>query len=195
MSEMTSFKQIEANRRNALSSTGPKTAEGRQRSRVNATRHGLTAETVISFLEDAEDYQAFEAAVLADYDAQSTVELELITRLASVLWRLRRATAIETSLFEMQADPLAGFRKFFQNTNSSTYFSTGGDHRSAISDVAIQGQNRRSNNKGCASIAENFLRLANLPSFAFDRISRYETSLWRQAHQIMAVLRALRGGS
>src|SRR5438477_7608544 len=103
---MTSLRQLEANRRNARKSTGPITREGKQRSRCNAVRHGLTAETVISALEDAEDYQAFEAAVIADYDAQSAVERELVLRLASVLWRLRRATTIETGLFEMQAQEL-----------------------------------------------------------------------------------------
>jgi hypothetical protein len=90
---MTSYRQIEANRRNALKSTGPKTDAGKQTSRCNAVRHGLTAETVIGALEDAEDYRAFEAAIAADYDAQSAVERELVLRLASVLWRLRRALA------------------------------------------------------------------------------------------------------
>ena len=58
---MTSYRQIEANRRNALKSTGPRTELGKQASRCNAVRHGLTAETVIGALEDAEDYKAFEA--------------------------------------------------------------------------------------------------------------------------------------
>ena len=93
---MTSFRQIEANRRNAQLSTGPGTEEGKRRSRQNAVRHGLTAETVIVALEDAEDYAAFEMAVTADYDAQTAVERELVLRLASLLWRLRRATAIES---------------------------------------------------------------------------------------------------
>jgi hypothetical protein len=97
---MSSLKQIEANRRNALKSTGPITPEGKERSRRNAVRHGLSAETVIAALEDAEDYQAFEAAVTADYDAETAVERELVLRLASILWRLRRATGIETALFE-----------------------------------------------------------------------------------------------
>src|ERR1700688_35843 len=103
---MTSFRQIAANRRNAFKSTGPVTEDGKQRSRCNAVRHGLTAKTVIGALEDAEDYQAFEAAIVADYDAQSAVERELVLRLASLLWRLRRATTIETGLFEMQAEHL-----------------------------------------------------------------------------------------
>jgi hypothetical protein len=85
---MTSFRQIEANRRNARRSTGPITEEGKQRSRCNAIRHGLTAETVIGALEDAEDYKAFEAGVAAGFDAETAVERELVLRLATLLWRL-----------------------------------------------------------------------------------------------------------
>src|SRR6058998_1779533 len=108
---MTTFKQIEANRRNARRSTGPVTPEGKLRSCRNAVRHGLTAETVIGALEDSEDYKAFEAAVIADYDAQSAVERELVLRLASLLWRIRRATTMETGLFQIQAKQLLEFRK------------------------------------------------------------------------------------
>src|SRR3954454_21648997 len=108
---MTTFKQIEANRRNARRSTGPTTAEGKLRSRRNAVRHGLTAETVIGALEDAEDYSAFKAAVIADYDPHSAVERELVLRLASLLWRIRRATTMETGLFEIQARHLLDFRR------------------------------------------------------------------------------------
>jgi hypothetical protein len=108
---MTSFRQIEANRRNARKSTGPITEEGKQRSRCNAVRHGLAAETVIGGLEDAEDYKAFEAAIIADYDAQSAVERELVLRLASLLWRLRRATTMETGPFEIQANHPREFKQ------------------------------------------------------------------------------------
>ena len=108
---MSSFRQIEANRRNARLSTGPVTEEGKRKSRQNALRHGLTAETVIDALEDAEDYAAFEMAVTADYDAQSAVERELVLRLASLLWGLRRATTIESGLFKIQAKHLLQFRQ------------------------------------------------------------------------------------
>ena len=96
---MTSLKQIEANRRNAEDSTGPRSKAGKQRSSRNAIRHGLTAETVIEPLEDADDYSAFEEAIAASFDPETAVERELILRLASLLWRLRRATSIETALF------------------------------------------------------------------------------------------------
>src|ERR1700684_4383981 len=116
---MTSFKQIEANRRNAGKSTGPITQEGKLQSRCNAVHHGLTAETVIGALEDAEDYKAFEAAIIADYDAQSAVERELVLRLASLLWRLRRATTIETGLFDIQANHLSEFQQARQVRSAS----------------------------------------------------------------------------
>src|SRR5690349_18694044 len=108
---MTSLRQMEANRRNARLSTGPVTEEGKRRSRQNAVRHGLTAETVIDALEDAADYAAFEMAVTADYEAQSAVQRELVLRLASLLWRLRRATAIESGLFKIQAKQLLELRR------------------------------------------------------------------------------------
>jgi hypothetical protein len=39
------------------------------------------------------------------------VQRELVLRLASLLWRLRRATTVETGLFEIQADHLAGLKQ------------------------------------------------------------------------------------
>src|SRR5262245_28345408 len=101
---MTSLKQIEANRRNALKSTGPRTESGKQQSRQNALRHGLAARTVITALEDAADYQHFELSIVADYQPHSATQRELVVRLASVLWRLRRSTLIETGLFQMQGE-------------------------------------------------------------------------------------------
>jgi len=176
---MTSYRQIEANRRNALKSTGPKSEEGKQVSRCNALRHGLTAETVIGSLEDAEDYKAFEAAITADYDAQSAVERELVLQLASILWRLRRATTMETGLFEIQADHLHTYRENHQLlSDSRDVIHTLLRHRNVKTDNTIE-------------FARCFLRLANLPNFALDRLSRYEAILWRQAGRILFALDAL----
>ena len=137
---MTSFRQIEANRRNPCKSTGPISEEGKQRSRCNAVRHGLTAETVIGVFEDAEDYKAFEAAIIADYDVQSAVERELVLRLASLLCRLRRATTMETGLFEIQADYLREFRRGRQIQQEIMYAKFGSaDFVDADPDRALHG--------------------------------------------------------
>ena len=186
---MTSLKQIEANRRNALKSTGPTTDEGKERSPCNAVRHGLTAETVIADLEDAEDYQAFEAAIIADYDARTAVERELVLRLASVLWRLRRAIGIESGIFESvpqgsakQDDPLSGGAQVNLATDRLyVVCATPSRDARAPQDVPLK-----------TAIANRFLRLAELPTFPLDRLSRYEHLLWRQARQLVITIESLR---
>jgi len=173
---MSSLKQIEANRLNALKSTGPRTEEGKRRSRSNAIRHGLTAETVIVGLEDREDYESFEATIIADYNPTTAVERELVLRLASVLWRLRRATGIETALFQSAVNQSAQLES------------------KVISDAAIdliQSQGLP-HNKSATQIAEGFLRLDETPSGPIARLSRYEHVLWRQARQILVTLKSLR---
>jgi hypothetical protein len=206
---MTSLKQIEANRRNAQKSTGPSTPGGKQRSRYNALRHGLTAETVIGVLERAEDYAAFEAALSLEYGVQSVIACELVARLASALWRLRRATAIETGLFEIQADPLAGFRQSLRPVMSSTTDDSLNQETELASraiDSAMVGNTTSStdhlnvkrvqfNRTGAPTLTQCFLRLANQSNFAFDRLSRYEARLWRQADQIMLALCSLHRSS
>jgi hypothetical protein len=191
---MSSLKQIEANRRNALKSTGPTTPEGKERSRCNAVRHGLTSETVIAALEDQEDYQAFEAAVIADYDAESAVERELVLRLASVLWRLRRATGIETALFESvtaesdkveygSSRPTLVEAAELSDLNQLHLVAT--RQSDVAAETALSFDAKR-------DIGDCFLRLAALPTFALDRLSRYEHLLWRQARQIVFTLESLR---
>jgi hypothetical protein len=185
---MTSFKQVEANRRNACKSTGPITEEGKQRSRCNAVRHGLTAETVIGALEDADDYKVFEAAIIADYDVQSAVERELVLRLASLLWRLRRATAMETGLFEIEADHLRGFKQGRQGTPAAreivyAMFGRADPVSFDPTSHAITNETEAVPSSGSISVepavdrtadlARCFLRLANLPNFALDRLSRF----------------------
>jgi len=177
----------------ALKSTGPATPEGKQRSCCDAVRQGLTAETVIGGLEDTEDYQAFEATVIADYDAQAAVERELVLRLTSVLWRLRRATGIETSLFEfVRADPSKSDGE--QNPTLITSANEFEQDQPPL-DRVRQITGRFGNDAYLATrrtIGDRFLRLTTLPTFPLDRLSRYEQTLWRQARQIALTLEMLR---
>jgi hypothetical protein len=199
---MTSLRQIEANRRNAQLSTGPVTEQGKRRSRQNAVRHGLIAQTVIDALEDAEDYAVFEMAVTADYDAQSAVERELVLRLASLLWRLRRATTIESGLFKIQALRLLQFRRR-REVHQKRKNIIDDMHRDAIATEDDRNKDEATGSPeiGSQSILQPtdraddltrcFVRLSNLPSYPLDRLSRYEATLWRQACQILLTLRRL----
>lgn len=185
---MTTLKQFEANRLNALKSTGPMTEEGKRRSRCNAIRHGLTAETVIVGLEDPEDYEAFEATVIADYDARSAVERELVLRLASTLWRLRRATGIETSLFQSAMKQSIQFQSEVLSRMTTDRL---------LSEVFLEGKNdpkslADSDQAREKQITESFLRLNEMPTCPMARLCRYEYVLWRQARQIVITLRAMR---
>ncbi len=184
---MTSLKQIEANRRNALKSTGPITSEGKERSRCNAIRHGLAAETVIGSLEDADDYEAFEAAVIADYDAETAVQRELVLRLASVLWRLRRSTAIESALFEA----MAGDRGSAASSNPTIRKVIAISSRTnRPSSASIYSGENAVQEFVCApeDLAKAFIRLTAHGTFPLDRLSRYEQLLWRQARQLISTL-------
>ena len=183
---MSSFKQVAANRLNALKSTGPKTEEGKRRSRCNAIRHGLTAETVIVGVEDPEDYEAFEASVIADHNATSAAERELVLRLASILWRLRRATGIETALFESAIRLSLEFQ--------SEIFSRVTADR-LLAEVFLE-KNESENFRDPHAIrkrqiTESFLRLSEMPTCPITRLSWYEYILWRQARQILITLNSL----
>jgi hypothetical protein len=201
---MTSFRQLDANRRNARHSTGPVTEEGKTRSRRNAVRHGLTAETVIDALEDADDYSAFERSITADYDAQSATERELVLRLASLLWRLRRATAIESGLFKIQARHLLQFRQQRQaHYDRQKIIEAMYQNAVTISDPVPPNPHHLTNEShtGPKSRLEHadetedltraFVRLSNLSTYPLDRLSRYEATLWRQACQILFALQIL----
>src|SRR5262249_42517094 len=83
----------------------------RRRSRRRAWHDGLADQTVVKTLEDFWSHRAFERALMGSVDPRSVLELALVHRLASLLWRLRRTCAIETGLFEMQGELLPARRQ------------------------------------------------------------------------------------
>jgi hypothetical protein len=65
----------------------------RRRSRRRAWRDGLADQTVVNNFEDIRSYRA--SALVGSVDTRSVIKLVLVHRLASLLWRLRRVSAIE----------------------------------------------------------------------------------------------------
>jgi hypothetical protein len=132
----------------------------------------------------------------------SAVERELVLQLASILWRLRRATTMETGLFEIQADHLHNYREKRQLLSDSrdvidaVFGRADSASAHAVSHSAVSKMETVPNSGESAAVpnvefARCFLRLANLPNLALDRLSRYEATLWRQAGRILYVLETL----
>jgi len=82
-----------------------------QSKRRRARRDGFADQSVVKTFEDVHSYRAFERALIGSVDPRSVIELALAHRLASLLWRLCRACAIETGLFEMQGELLSARRR------------------------------------------------------------------------------------
>ena len=97
---MATDKQLQANRANAKKSTGPRTEQGKARSRTNSWKHGLTANRLVIGGEEAREFDELRAALLDDHDPQSAFECELVERLAGILWRLRRVPLFEAAIID-----------------------------------------------------------------------------------------------
>ena len=97
---MTTQKQIEANRRNAQSSTGPKTEAGKAASSANAISHGLTAAGDVLLQDESVDaFEELQRDMLADLAPQDALQGMLARRIVQLLWRLDRAARLEAELF------------------------------------------------------------------------------------------------
>jgi hypothetical protein len=92
------------NRANAQHSTGPRTEAGKQRSKLNALRHGLTAETVVLPNESEEEYQAELNEYLDHFAPANKPEADLVLQLASAHWRIARYARIETDLLGLEME-------------------------------------------------------------------------------------------
>jgi hypothetical protein len=166
----------------------------RRRSRCRAWRDGLADQTVVKTLEDARSYRAFERILVGSIDPRSVIELALVHRLASLLWRLRRASAIETGLFEIQGELLSArgqalSREPSQPGTLATPTLANGHSKGPGSNGRDDPPGRLSKSR---TIAQCFLRLSNLDPTLLDRVGSYEARLWRQAAQTIWTLDAMR---
>ena len=97
---MSSLKRILSSRTNGARTHGPVTPEGKQRSSVNALRHGLLARCVVLENESREGFDALLADFVDRFDPADGVEFGMVEEMLSSLWRQRRAWAIETRLVD-----------------------------------------------------------------------------------------------
>src|ERR1700722_4543372 len=95
---MSTPSRVEINRANSQHSTGPKTIAGKNRSSLNALRHGLTGQIVVMPTEDLRAYQLHPESFTDEYHPQTPTEAHLVQALADTSWRLNRVAALETNL-------------------------------------------------------------------------------------------------
>jgi hypothetical protein len=98
---MSTPNRTEINRANAQFSTGPKTPEGKQKSSLNALRHGLTGQIVVMPTEDLAAYQQLLKSLADDLAPKGAIEEILVQTLADTTWRMNRVSALETNLLTL----------------------------------------------------------------------------------------------
>jgi hypothetical protein len=98
--DMTSSKQVQSNRQNALKSTGPKTPEGKAVVSQNAVKHGLLAREVLLEDESPQEWELFMQRVFMALEPAGEMEALLAERISACAWRLRRILSIESGILD-----------------------------------------------------------------------------------------------
>ena len=194
----TSAKRVEANRRNARRSTGPRTVAGKSASAVNARRHGLLSESMLIPGEDPAEFWRFAAELRKSLNPHSALASVFADQIVRHLWRLRRfATAeakqLNVKYYQAIEERHAGREFSIRMTEVSGQYSDG-----ALSTelAAVQEKKRQAHEE--ATKLENALGIAFLR--AGDdllKLSRYETAsernLLRDLHEFQRLEAAENG--
>ena len=99
----TRTSRTETNRANAQNSTGPRTEAGKQRSSLNALRHGLTGQTVVLPSDDPAAYDRHCKEFLDQYQPNNKLEIHLTQTIADLSWRLNRISALEANMLAVNS--------------------------------------------------------------------------------------------
>jgi hypothetical protein len=97
----TTAARIKANQSNAQRSTGPRTPEGKSRSRMNALRHGLTGQVLLMTEENLVAFQAHCKVFVNHYQPVGPIESRLVQKIATLEWRIDRAATHESNMLAM----------------------------------------------------------------------------------------------
>ena len=91
--------RAEDNARNALQSTGQRTASGKTVSRLNALTQGLLSREALVPGEDAEALSKLAECLRGALDPQGALECLLVDRIVTAVWRFRRLNRVEAGVF------------------------------------------------------------------------------------------------
>ena len=211
---VTSDKTAEANRRNALKSSGPKTPEGKAAVRSNAMEHSLLSKDVLLPGEDEAALRELGERLRDELQPVGEGENLLVDRIIAAAWTLGRLGRVEAGIFafELYGELAARARreagKYSRTETEVTVggYELGGDVETAVKTTITDEQKYQEAMKRAremesvrdaelATFGQTFIRDANKAN-AFSKLSRYETtmerSLYKALHELWR-LQAARG--
>ncbi|MGA7870375.1 MAG: hypothetical protein WCA22_05690 [Candidatus Binatus sp.] len=186
---MASVRQIKANRRNALQSTGPRSAEGKARVSSNALKHGLTGRDVVLPNENPDEYESFRADLLSSLDPQGALEGALAEKIVVYLWRLRRVPGFEATFYRR------GFQELLVKQAEESVGQYEKDYIPSYKTKGVEACDRQAHEDAKQRLARAKAELEG-PSFHVTRVlekfSQPLSNLWRhEAALFRSVLRML----
>jgi len=134
--------RAQINRNNSRHSTGPRTPEGRQRSCLNALRHGLTGQVVLMPAEDLEAYQHHIQRFVDEYQPQGATEAQLVQALADAAWRINRVAVLETNLltYDIVYEDFPNNESTHEMREAMAISAALDSHTRALSNLSLHGQ-------------------------------------------------------
>jgi hypothetical protein len=198
---MTSDKKAEANRRNALKSTGPRTPEGKDAVRHNALRHGLLSQEVLLPGEDEEALRELGERLRDELQPVGELENLLVEEIIVAYWKRRRLNHVETGIFIWERfEELAERAEREAKVYEKRYYPHGLFDRKPeieITDEKSHGEAlsrarrmRSEQDEETASLGRTFARDADGAN-AFSKLSRYETTIERSLYKALHELQRL----
>jgi hypothetical protein len=201
------MRRIEANRRNAQRSTGPKTAAGKARIAQNAVTHGLLSQQTLLPDEDLQALEGLAEALRAELNPHGPQEQLLVELMVRALWRLRRLGRVEAGIFTRKHYSILVERASHEARRyecRAVPALSDHDDQAAITDPQKHQQARAAaerlsdlRNGATATLGLTFIRGSSGVD-AFSKLSRYEAAIersyYRALHELQRLQHARRGG-
>ncbi|MEJ7843325.1 MAG: hypothetical protein WKF95_16290, partial [Rubrobacter sp.] len=184
---MTSDKQTQANRRNALKSTGPTTPEGKAAASQNALTHGLLSREMLLHGEDEAALAELSGRLRDELRPVGELEGLLVERVIAAAWRLRRLGRVEAGIFvwehfeelaeraerEAKRYEKKYYRSGLWNSDPELEITDEKRHEEALSRARLM---RSEQDDETVALGRTFARDADKAN-AFSKLSRYETTI------------------
>jgi hypothetical protein len=197
---VTSDKQTQANRRNALKSTGPTTPEGKAAASQNALTHGLLSREVLLPGEDEATLVELSGRLRDELRPVGELEGLLVERVIAAAWRLRRLGRVEAGIFawerleELAERAEREAREYERSTdigeNLSGPWITVTDEKKHEQALSRAQQMRSGQEDETATLGRTFARDATGAN-AFSKLSRYEITIERGLYKALHELQRL----